>query len=441
LSAVLGLLIYQVIVTQTQSWLAGLAGVVVFASSTLVFAWFTVVKTHCLAGLLLFAAYAVLGGKTEVSRWRVALCGLLLALSAETRSFLLLVTPLFLWWIYRHVHAEGRLKSALWFAAGFVVGSLPSLYLFLSAPDVFLFDNLRYHGLRSTSGLIGWWQQKLVVFVRLFLGSREGNGLQWSILFLTSFGLVLAAPARAVRARFTFQIAVLLTIIGLLPTPTYAQYFCLCVPSLVVAAVCGVADVFAHLESRRDRLPAAAACVCVFALYLGVSVGDMRKYLVTGDGVPGVQTALDRSDWRLSRVLEASDAVNRLARPGEIVPSFWPGDIFQTDAAPFPGFENPFALPIADKLTAEQRARYHILSPEEIEANFDAQQPRVVVLRNQILSALTPQELERMERLRQIFVVSLETHGYTIAQSVGGISIYIRSSNPRPSEVSVSPEN
>lgn len=44
----------------TRDWLAGVSAVVLYASSTLVFVWFTVVKTHCVAGLLLFSAYAVL---------------------------------------------------------------------------------------------------------------------------------------------------------------------------------------------------------------------------------------------------------------------------------------------------------------------------------------------------------------------------------------------
>src|SRR5271165_4122406 len=48
LTSLLGLLLYRRLCQQTGSWLAGLSAVVLFASSTLVFAWFTVVKTYSL---------------------------------------------------------------------------------------------------------------------------------------------------------------------------------------------------------------------------------------------------------------------------------------------------------------------------------------------------------------------------------------------------------
>jgi hypothetical protein len=194
---------------------------------------------------------------------------------------------------------------------------------------------------------------------------------------------------------------------------------------LIVSAVCVVSEFFSRLESRRETLVAAAACVAVLGAYLAISVPDLRKYLFTGDGVPGVQPALDRGDWRLPRVIEVSEAVDQIAGPGETVASFWPGDIFQTNAEPLLGLENPFALPISDELTPQQRARYHIISPAEIESDFAAHRPRVVVLRNQILSAVTAKELKRMQGLADSFRSSLLADGYTLARSIGGISIYV----------------
>ncbi len=432
LTSLLGLLLYLHICEQTKSSLAGLVAVAIFVSSTMVFAWFPVVKTHCLAGLLLFGAYlATCRVPTSNSRWYSAASGLLLGLSVETRSYLLLVVPLFLYWMLTNVAKPARLRQSIALMGGFALGTAPSLYLFLSSPDVFLFDNLRYHGLRSTAGLIGWWQEKLVVFAQLFLGSREGNGLQWSILFLISFGLVLSVSKRPYPPKFAFQVAVLLLVIGLLPTPSYAQYFCLCMPFLIVSVVCGTSELVSHFDGRRDRLLAGIACVCVLAVYVGSAVGDFRRYLVTGEGVPGVQPALDRGDWRLERVVEVSRAVGDLAQPGETVASFWPGDIFQTTAAPLSGLENPFAMPVSDKLTAEQRARYRIITPNEVESGFAAQRPRVVVLRNQIISAVTADELRRMQTLDATFRRSLVAGGYTAARTIGGISIYVATSDTR----------
>lgn len=426
LTAVLGLLLYLNICEETQSVAAGVIGILLFASSTMIFAWFTVVKTHCLSGLLLFAAYFVMSKTpTSSSPWRAAFGGLFFGLSIETRSYLILVLPLLLWWLIRNVEKSTQPRASVALLAGVGIGTLPSLYLFLSSPNTFLFDNLGYHGLRSTAGLIGWWQEKLVVFAQLFLGSREGNGLQWSILFLISFALVLAVSSRAYRPKFAFQIAVLLMIIGLLPTPSYAQYFCLCVPFLIVSAVCGATDLVTHLESKRDRVIAGTACFCVVAVYMAASAGDFRRYLVTGEGVPGVQPALDRGDWKVARVTEVSQALGQITIPGETVAAFWPGDIFQTSASPVSGLENPFALPVSDKLTPEQRARYHIVTADEIRSSFAEKKPRVVVLRNQILSAVTADELRRMQVVAATFRDSLRANGYVPVRSIGGISIYV----------------
>ena len=65
LASLLGVLLYEHIYRETRSWLAGLSAVILFASSTLVFAWFLVVKTHGLAALLLFAAYVMVSRTTR----------------------------------------------------------------------------------------------------------------------------------------------------------------------------------------------------------------------------------------------------------------------------------------------------------------------------------------------------------------------------------------
>jgi hypothetical protein len=429
LTTLLGVLLYGHICQQTRNWLAGLAAIILFASSTLVFAWFPVVKTFPLAGLFLFSAYVVVSQiSAESSPWSMAAAGLLLGLSVDTRSYLLLVTPLFAWWIFQN--ANTRRASVLWFLGGFMAGVAPSILLFASSPDVFLFDNVGYHAIRSSQGLIGWWQEKIVVVLQLFLGAPESNGLQWSILFFVSLGFVFSIPRRRSAPRFAFQIALVLIIISLLPTPTLPQYFCFCLPFLVVSAVCVVHDLLMSLESRRGRRLAAAACVALLALYVGASAHDFRRYLITGDGVPGVQPAQDRSDWRLQRVIEVSQAIDQIAAPGETVASFWAGDIFQTKATPLPGLENDFGLLISEKLTPRQGAKYRILLPDEIQANFAAHRPRIVVLRDQISPAATAEDRQRMQRLAGIFRSSLRAHGYTVVRRIGDRSIYVCCSNP-----------
>jgi len=93
----------------------------------------------------------------------------------------------------------------------------------------------------------------------------------------------------------------------------------------------------------------------------------------------------------------------------------WNSSVLQ--ANPFPGLENDFGLPFADKLTAEQRTKYRIVSRTQIEASFAARLPRVVVVGNQ-----NPSMQQVMQDTARNTLVA---HGYTLARSIGDSSIYI----------------
>ena len=430
LTALLGTLLTADVWRRTRSRAAGSAALILFASSTLVFAWFPLVKTYSLAALFLFASYFVIGRISEsFSPWLIVSGGLLFGLSVDARSYLLLLIPVFIWWVCRQSAAGVRFRAVVWFLVGFALGTLPALWLFLSSPDIFVFDNLRYHALRSSAGLVGWSWEKVVIVFQLFLGSGTANGLQWSVLVFVIVGLALAVPGKKLSARLAMQLATVLALISLLPTPAYVQYFSLCIPFLIAAAVTAVVELWGGLVSHRERVVAALCCAVLVTLYIAASANDFRRYLITGDAVPGVKQSTDKNDWRLARVLQASQEVDKIASPGEAVASFWPGDIFQSKAQPVSGFENPFGLPISDKLDANQRARYHILSIAEIEANFAAHKPRIVVLRDQIISPFTNQHDTGIWDNGDIFRRALLSNGYVVVRSFGGISVYSCSNN------------
>jgi 4-amino-4-deoxy-L-arabinose transferase-like glycosyltransferase len=428
LTSVLGTLVYLDVVRRTRKRLAGAAAVILFASSTLIFAWFPIAKTYSLAGLLLFSAYLAVGWRqATTSRWVVAAGGIMFGLSVNTRSYLVLLLPVFLWWIFRNL--RDRSASLVWFLAGFGAGLVPSLLLFLNSPDAFLFDNLRYHAMRSSEGLVGWWWEKFVISLELFLWGGEGDGLQWSMLFFVGFGLTMSGSKQKQIPRLGLQIGAILALICLLPTPAYVQYFCLCVPFLIVLAVCVVDDLLSRLATARERMAAGVICTLLLTAYIAAGANDLRRYLDTGESVPGVRAAIDKGDWKLARVIEVSGTINQIARSGEEVASFWPGDIFQTDVNPVSGFENPFGLPISEKLTSEQRAKYHILSPDEVKSDFAHHVPRVVVLRNQIISPSTDQRNTNVWDNGDSFRASLLGNEYRLARSFGGISIYVFDGN------------
>ena len=96
-------------------------------------------------------------------------------------------------------------------------------------------------------------------------------------------------------------------------------------------------------------------------------MNDFRRYLITGEGVPGLERVNDKQDWRVERILEVSRAIDQLALPGDTVISLWPGYLFQTHTVPLPRLESDFSLPIAAKVRPELRRRYHVLTVAELD--------------------------------------------------------------------------
>lgn len=428
LTAALGTLLCTEVLRHTRNWLAGITVVILFATSTLIFGFYPVAKTYSLTCLFLFAAYMLVARTSNSSSpWLAAAAGLLFGLGVSTRSYVVLVLPVLLWWMVRNAARPLRLKYAAAFLAGVLVGILPCLYLFLLSPRAFLFNNLGYHAMRSGGGLIGMWTQKVFCLLEAFLGGLEGNGLQTSLAFFVSLGLLMFMPKVRYTPRLAFQIAIALGLVSLLPTPVHPQYFCLCTPFLLLAAVCAVSDYLAELQDKRGKRLAAIVCALVVASYIAVSVPDFYRYLVGGDGVvePGLA-----ADSMLQHVLAVSRAIDEVASPGEQVASFWPGFIFQTKTTPYPGLENDFGLPIANQLSPERRMKYHVLTRAEIEADFAAHKPRVVVIRDHVSVPTDVEYRQKVRLLEDLLRKSLESQGYTVSRRIGDISIYVCRSSP-----------
>ena len=168
---------------------------------------------------------------------------------------------------------------------------IPCIYLFAISPSAFLFNNLGYHAVRSEWGLVGMWEQKFVALLQALLGSGESNGLQTSLLLFVSLGLI-STLSKKYPPRFALQVAVTIAVVSLLPTPVHPQYFCLAIPFLLVSACCAVTKYVQDLPSRNAKILGVCACVLVMALYIAASVGDFRRYLVTGVDVAGVEPGL-----------------------------------------------------------------------------------------------------------------------------------------------------
>jgi hypothetical protein len=420
LTTMIGLLIFEHVCRETRRWAAGLSAIMLYASATYIFAWFPAVKTFSLATLLFFGAYVLLvrQSSTSSSKWLLPASGVLLGLSVDTRSYLVALTPLLLWWILKN-SVSGPITRIVHFIGGMLLGLLPSLWLLAASPSRFLFSNLGYHSMRSDAGLIGGWYKKLVVIGMVFAGPRE-TGLQFTIVALTSFILIFLMGMRRKSSILAFLIAFAVGVISILPTPPFTQYFCICMPFLIVAAVCAASDYLRTLQGGSLRGTALIFGELII-LFLGLSVSGFRSYLITGEEImAGLGKSVDAQNWSLARVRAVSKAIDDLSWPNEQVASFWPGYIFQTNALPYPGFENDFGIRVSEQLTAEQRARYHIISPSEISSYFAAHGPRIVVVGNQFYSS----------GHLPLVTALLDRDGYRVVESVGDTSVYLWGSGP-----------
>jgi hypothetical protein len=415
LTAAVGGLLYWHVCCETGKWMAGLAAVFLFAGSSLVVAWYPIVKTFALAVLFLFAAYMILARiAPETPKWLVVTAGVLVGLSVDTRSYVVAVVPVLLWWIVRRTRPAAMVALAF-FSVGFLVGILPSLALFAASPDRFWFDNLGYHAMRSRHGLVGDWRNKALIALGVFGGAH--TGFQFSVLTIATVGMAVIRRQARESTLLAFAIAVSIGLVSLLPTPSSLQYFSMAMPFLIVAAVSSVGDYLAAQRTLRAARNAGLALGVALLAFAVFGVPTFRQYLVTGYKVPGITSPDDASNWTLKAVTDVSHAIDQqLASPGEEVVSYWPGYISASQADPYPGFENDFGVYVARQLIAEKREEYHVLTPGEMAGAFAHHGPKIAVIGNQgpISGGLSYSVAEGM----------VDTYGYRLVRKVGDTAIY-----------------
>jgi 4-amino-4-deoxy-L-arabinose transferase-like glycosyltransferase len=347
-AAAVGMLLYLHVERRAGRWPA-LAATCLYALSGLVFGYFTIVKTFALASLFLFGAYVLVEARRP--RWLAA--GLLVGLAVDTRLVFAAAVPAF-------VVLAGRRRALPPFGGGLAAGLVPSAVFLVLSPHNFVFDNLRYHGEKTSHGLIGEPVQKLRIAGNLigFGSADHALGVQFALLLVAS-----AAALWLLRGRFAAALAVSLGVASFLPTPTYVQYFCVVVPYLVLLAV--------ELAVQWPR--AALAGLAAYAAAGAVAFAH------------DVQTSplLKPSIRSVERVAATAE---RRTQPGETVLSGWPGYLFGTHAEAVSGYTNQFAPVAAAKVSPREAKRVHVLSEPAIEGLIRRRVPRLVIERNWVTS-------------------------------------------------------
>ena len=409
----IGMLLFHHVRATTRSQTAALLGAVLFASSSLAFANLPLVKTYAFATLALFAAY-MLAERGPIG-WRHLAAGFLLGLAIDVRLYLAALVPIFALAAAREV--AGRREVGR-FALGLALALAPNAFFYLKDPDVFVFNILGHHAVRSPAGLVGDLLQKVEAVLNM-VGINAAFGatsFQFGLLLLANLIWLAICLARRQRPTLAVQVGFVVLLAGLVPTPTYGQYFTIFLPFVVVGAVelgVALARELADAGPALRRQLGVVAAVLV-AAYVAVAPIDVWWFTKGGTIVPGVYTREGVQNWTIPTINAVGRAVDELTPPGgKPVLSWWSGYFVETRTQVHPHLTNPNTVYLAPHLAPDQIERYKFMTQREMDRQIRAREAPVVVLGNWLPPPAYPS-------YRHLITSS----GYVLARKIGDTEIY-----------------
>ena len=391
-------------------------------------AWHVVVKTYAVSNLLISVAIICLYWALHSERsWWFLFAGLALGICTSVRSLYgPIILAVLILQTYRDRQASlPRYRRTLTLLAGTTVGMMPMLISFFREPQVFLFNNIRYHSLDA--GYL-WLDAKLV----------EGyGGLGHVLLLLIAHGIVglfvfhpyftvetaiavvgLLSWLRLRRNHLQpnpqddlfFQLVFLMLVVymatALVPFPLYEQYFdSPLIPFLIPFVAEGLRTIFRAREKWTFLLPA-------FAILL-----------VWGEIPWESAWNSNSSDWQMASYRKVTDAIAANSASNDIVLSFWPGYVFESGRRYWPGLEDNFTYRITNKVTPAERERYHIASVQQVTDAVSSRSAALVVIAPRNVQKEFCQDLSEAER--KAFDSAL-ANNYALISRFDDVEIYRR---------------
>lgn len=376
--------------------------------------WNVVMKTFALANLLMSIAmislYAAL--QSERARWYF-IGGMAMGACASVRMLYAPLVPCALAWLLLREWRMSKppFPKTLTFLAGAIAGLLPIIFSFASDPSAFIFNNARYrHLLQGPAGFREsiYIHLKGIYFLLL-------NPYFTAEMLLALFGVLSLLKLRKKQESIYtsqdysyFSLAFLLLLIysatAFIPIPTFGQYFdSPLVPFIVFFVAEGSRIILQGGRKRLAVLALVAAALCF---------RDVRQEVSGYARVPHLQLSSYR---KVAQVIETNSQAD------DMVLSIWPGYVFESGRRNFPGAENEFAYQVAILLTPQARARYHLVSKDEI---MKAVTTRAVTLFVStpypfyLDSTMSPEEL-------RAFGAALDAN-YSLVDKVDEVGIYRR---------------
>lgn len=369
LTSALGAILFSYLLRYGRAW--AWLGLLLFVSNTLIFAWYTTVKTFTLSTLLLFGSYYFLEPGSKLNNTlKLILAGLLFGLAVETRLFFAGLYPIFIFIIFqRGDPLEGRLKQLIIFSFSAAFALLPTFHLMLNDYAVFEFNNLGYHLIRSGKDAASALQAKWTITktVLALRASYQIDGIQFALLLLFGFLAEVRSWLMTRQTSGAFLIALGLFGLNLIPTPTYVQYFCTLIPFLIIGTI----------DTLR-RSPVLLILPSIFA-YLFFVQSDLTKYMKTGVGVLGISAGEAENKTPIALSIIGTKISNSLPN-NEPLLAEWPGFLVDSHALPWPKLENHFGWKVAHKIGRTNQEKMKIMPREDIAKLIKKSEPRFVLL-------------------------------------------------------------
>jgi len=388
--------------------------------------WNVVVKTFAVANLLMSMAaiclYAAL--HSERARWYF-FAGLALGLCASVRSLYGPLIPFVLVWL---LYGEWKTSKppypkTLTLLAGATLGLLPIIVSFVADPHAFIFNNIQYHGLQA-----GWrWQGSkfvtgygsigqtvLIYFAALVIRLMVFHPYFTAELVLATVGgLSLLKLHKTGQGPYTnqdylyiqlaFLMLVVYTATALIPFPPYDQYFdSPLLPFLIPFMAEGLRVAFSRGRSWVVLLTAAA---------LIFSLGEITREAGENSAEPF---------WQLPSYRQVTKLIEANSSPDDCVLSLWPGWVFESGRRYFPGLEDQFVFRIMNVISPEARARYHVVSRDDVVRVVSTRAAHLLVLArwSEYFNGMSPGEVEA-------FYTTVQAN-YALVSKIDDVEIYRR---------------
>lgn len=337
--------------------------------------------------------------------WQPALmgCGLLLGLATAIRlsfAFALLALGLAILAMPKRSW-QWRRWALLNFACGGVVGALPALWFLGQSPAVFLFGNLTYIGLNTqyyhslvppplSMTLVG-----KLTFLGQLLRSQPANALPFLALLVTG-GWAWRAQTVVVSWRRLQPVMLLfvgMLVSGLVATPSQTQYFYPLWPLTIFAIVLLVGG----MSQQGSGAGVGNAWSMRWPALLLLSAGVLAAGLSRSPYQDGLEIVFSPREWYPNKLHARGQWVRTLVEagdgPAKTVLTVAPIIPAEGGVAIYPELATgPFAWRVAPLLSATDRQRYQLFTPDELIAQLAVTAPRALLvgLENDDVALETP---------------------------------------------------